>query len=156
MQATSIFSLNETGSKKNQEDYIWPPPDFPQGSSNVFLVCDGVGGSENGEIASKIIAGSVGELLREHSTAITAQKALEIITIAKGKLLEYARNNSLGTDMATTICMLVLSPGKAFIGWCGDSRVYHIRKGRILFRTEDHSLVNNLIKLRTINYFQTS
>ena len=48
--------------------------------------------------------------------------------------------------MATTLTYLHLSPEGAIIAWAGDSRVYHIRDGKILFKTEDHSLVNQLVQ----------
>jgi protein phosphatase len=42
--------------------------------------------------------------------------------------------------------MLALVKRRAFICWCGDSRVYHVQKGEINFQTQDHSLVNTLLK----------
>jgi protein phosphatase len=51
--------------------------------------------------------------------------------------------------MASTLTFLYLSenPTQALIGWIGDSRVYHIRNGKILFKTKDHSEVQRLIDL---------
>jgi protein phosphatase len=60
--------------------------------------------------------------------------------------MEYAENRELSTDMATTFSLLALFEEKAFIAWCGDSRVYHIRDGEILYKTADHSLVGTLVK----------
>jgi PPM family protein phosphatase len=146
MNSAGIFFLTETGNKKNQEDYIWPVAGEATADSRVFLVCDGVGGSANGEIASKIIAESAGKQLSFFTENISPANALEILQQAKRELVTYARANGLNNDMATTIVLLVMMRGKAFIGWCGDSRVYHVRKGKIVFKTEDHSLVNNLVK----------
>ncbi|MEO8771058.1 MAG: protein phosphatase 2C domain-containing protein [Ferruginibacter sp.] len=147
MDLAQIYFLFEIGGKTNQEDFIWPPAGSGSLHDNVFIVCDGVGGSENGEIASRIISESVGQAIlnmqkREMSGAIVNR----LLSEAKQVLVHYAQENELSTDMATTFTVLVLSEGKAFVAWCGDSRVYHIRNGEILYRTTDHSLVNSLVK----------
>ena len=48
MKLSNIYYLHEIGGKKNQEDYIWPPPGAATGSDRIFIVSDGVGGAENG------------------------------------------------------------------------------------------------------------
>ena len=113
----------------------------------IFIVCDGVGGSENGEIASKIISESMGNALKRiPPEKITADKVNEELEASKQKLVRYADSHRLNPDMATTICILVLTGKKAFISWSGDSRVYHLRNGEVLYKTSDHSLVNTLVK----------
>jgi serine/threonine protein phosphatase PrpC len=147
MNLSNIYYLSEIGGKKNQEDYIWPPPGKANLEDRIFIVCDGVGGSENGEIASKIIAESVGKgLSRNPLGNISADLINTELAYAKQKLVDHARVHGLSTDMATTFCLLVLAEQKAFISWSGDSRVYHFRNGEVLYKTSDHSLVNTLIK----------
>ena len=147
MDLSNIYYLCEIGGKKNQEDYIWPPPGKANLEDRIFIVCDGVGGSENGEIASKIIAESVGKGLSRIPLAnISADLIDTELADAKQKLVDHARANGLSTDMATTICLLVLAEQKAFISWSGDSRAYHFRNGEVLYKTSDHSLVNTLVK----------
>ena len=147
MNLANIYYLHEIGAKKKQEDYIWPAPGTASLDDRIFIVCDGVGGSQNGEIASRIISESVGTtLLKTTPSKINITLVNQLLNEAKGKLLNYARAQGLSSDMATTFSLLVFINGKAFISWCGDSRVYHIRKGEILFKTEDHSLVNTLVK----------
>jgi protein phosphatase len=70
----------------------------------------------------------------------------ELLIEARTKLMEFAARNRLNEEMATTFSLLLMYPEKAFIAWCGDTRVYHLRAGKILFKTEDHSLVNALKK----------
>lgn len=147
MDLTHIYFLSEVGGKTNQEDFIWPEAGKASLHDKVFIVCDGVGGSENGEIASRIISETVGKSImklekREMSGAIVNSLLAE----ARQVLVEYAHQHGLNTDMATTLTLLVLSDRKVFISWCGDSRIYHIRKGHIQYKTSDHSLVNSLVK----------
>jgi len=147
MEVTNIYYLHEIGSKKNQEDYIWPVPGTATPEDRIFLVCDGVGGSEKGEVASRIVAESVGNaLLKLPVTSIDLALVNQLLNYAQLKLLEYAKTEGLSSDMATTFCLMVFADKKVFISWCGDSRVYHLRKGEILFKTDDHSLVQTLVK----------
>jgi len=64
MQVTQIDFLHETGAKKNQEDFLWPLPGTASEQDRLFIVCDGVGGAENGEVASKIITECVADALQ--------------------------------------------------------------------------------------------
>ena len=147
MIVTNIYYLHEIGGKKSQEDYIWPLPGNANTNDRIFIVCDGVGGSENGEIASMLVAEFVGSKLSktQHSN-ISAAYLEKILNGAKQNLIQYAATHGLNNDMATTFCLLVLMNDNALIAWCGDSRVYHIRHGEILYKTSDHSLVNTLLK----------
>jgi serine/threonine protein phosphatase PrpC len=146
MNLSNIYYLSEIGGKKNQEDYIWPLPGTATLQDRIFIVCDGVGGSESGEIASKIIAESVGNALTRIPVAnISAAQINKELAAAKQKLVDYARVHRLSSEMATTFCMLVLSEQKSFISWSGDSRVYHFRNGEVIYKTSDHSLVNMLV-----------
>jgi protein phosphatase len=69
-----------------------------------------------------------------------------LLEAARRKLVEFALLRGFNTDMATTLALLYLGRDRAFIAWCGDSRVYHFRGHDILFRTDDHSLVHSLIR----------
>lgn len=144
LSLTSLYHLHEPGRKRNQEDYTWPAPGTS--SSPAFIVCDGVGGSDNGEVASRVIAQSVGNALLRADQPVSREYVFGLLNTAKDELVAHARSNALNTDMATTFALLAVQDEKAFIAWCGDSRVYHIRNGRILFCTEDHSLVSALVK----------
>jgi protein phosphatase len=147
MRLTNIYYLNEIGSKKNQEDYIWPQPGKATLQDKIFIVCDGVGGSENGELASMIVAESLANSLE---TALHSELLIgtvdEIVSEAKDNLVDYVISQGLNTDMATTFSFLAFLPNKAFAAWCGDSRIYQIRDGKTIYKTLDHSLVNTLVK----------
>jgi len=147
MRVTQIDYLHETGSKKNQEDFLWPLPGTASGKDRVFIVCDGVGGSEGGEVASRYIAEWVGQALQQASPARVGLPLINtMLEEARSRLMEHATLKGLGRDMATTFTLVYLSGGRAFIAWCGDSRVYHLRRNEILYRTTDHSLVHSLVR----------
>jgi PPM family protein phosphatase len=147
MEVTEIFYIHEIGSKKNQEDYLWPLPRLATPDDRIFIVCDGVGGAGHGEVASKIVAETVGAALQKASPdAIGLPMINGLLESARDKLLDYAVANIQAGEMATTFTLLYLAGERAFISWLGDSRVYHLRHNSVMYRTEDHSLVFSLIK----------
>jgi protein phosphatase len=147
MQIMQIDHLYEIGARKNMEDYLWPIPGAGSGEDRIFIVCDGVGGSDNGEVASRFVAEWVGRSLSTMpATSIGLPLVNELLEGARARLVELASLNGYATDMATTLALLALVGDRAFIAWCGDSRVYHLRGERILFRTDDHSFVHSLIR----------
>jgi protein phosphatase len=147
MQIEKIDYLYEIGARKNMEDYLWPVPGAASGQDRIFIVCDGVGGSDNGEVASRVVAEWVGRsLLKMPASSIGLPLINELLEGARARLVEFALLRGYATDMATTLALLALAGDRAFIAWCGDSRVYHLRGEEILFRTNDHSFVHSLIR----------
>ena len=65
---------------------------------------------------------------------------------------DYLETHPEATGMASTLTLLLISDegDKALIGWVGDSRVYHIRDGEILFQTKDHSVVQGMVDMGEI------
>jgi serine/threonine protein phosphatase PrpC len=74
----------------------------------------------------------------------------ELLIEARDRLITYAREYKLDTELATTFSMLILYDQKVLMSWYGDSRIYHFRGGEILFRTEDNSIVTEPIQNTTI------
>ena len=60
------LSFSEIGRKDNQEDYLWPQPEAVTKANRVFLMCDGVGGQDSGEVASQTAATALGEYITAH------------------------------------------------------------------------------------------
>lgn len=148
-------SFSEIGRKDNQEDFLWPNPATVTTENRVFVMCDGVGGQDSGEVASETAATALGTYLTEH------QSEDGIVTKADfEKALSYAYDEMDKVDtgavkkMGTTMTCLVLHRGGALVAHIGDSRIYHVRpslaskEGRtgIIYQSADHSLVNDLLK----------
>jgi len=143
--------LNELGSRSNNEDSIFP--DSPSIEDRLFLVCDGVGGQDKGEVASKLICNYFPEYFSENQNDIYDKEYLESgLQFIEKQLKNHIKSHSECSGMASTLTLLYLSKkdNKALIGWVGDSRVYHIRDGEILFQTKDHSEVQSLIDMGEI------
>ena len=141
MIAESIYYLFEVGIKDKQEDYIWPVAGKATVNDNVFIVCDGGGRFYNGGIASKLISRFMAtKVSRLGEQKMSGELINKLLVEARDRLITYARENRLDTDLAATFSMIILYNQKVLMSWYGDSRIYHLRGGEILFKTEDNSV----------------
>lgn len=149
------LSFSEIGRKDNQEDFLWPLPNAVTVDDRVFLMCDGMGGHDNGELASKTAATALGKYLTSHPSPdgiVTKAMFEQALAYAYDELDKV--DNGAVKKMGTTMTCLVLHRGGALVAHIGDSRVYHIRpsladeQGRsgIIYQSADHSLVNDLLR----------
>lgn len=117
----------------------------------LFVVADGIGGNEGGEIASGML---VSGLARRAAELLPAMLAAEepfnggawltaAIQACNEEIYEWARE--AGYDMGTTVVAVLLQGEQATVAHVGDSRVYLINAGRIEQLTVDHSLVESLV-----------
>lgn len=122
----------------------------------LYIVADGMGGHNAGEVASSMAVGEVAFYLKENIEALKlGDKEIRdlirnAISYANEKIYKTSiiKSNCLG--MGTTLSMVLLKDNRIYIGHVGDSRIYLIRNNAILRLTEDHSLVAELIKSGTI------
>jgi protein phosphatase len=107
----------------------------------LFAVADGMGGHRGGEVASRTAI----EALR---AAIAAGRGVQdAITTANDAVIERARGDSGLTGMGTTMTALVVKGGRQLlIGHVGDSRAYMLHEGVLRRITDDHSLVEELVR----------
>jgi len=152
MKIYSPVWLSELGNRSNNEDAIFP--DSATIEDELFLVCDGVGGQEKGEVASRLICQYFAKYFEKNEVNIYEQEFLESgLQFVESHLHDYTKLNRETSKMASTLTLLYLSreQNKALIGWVGDSRIYHIRNGKILFQTKDHSEVQSLVDMGEIS-----
>lgn len=156
-----VYSIWEYGQRKDpegnphQEDCTFPLPEDLKDSDRTFILCDGMGGHDAGEIASATVCESMGNSIlkdgHDEEGIFTDDDLRNAIAAAFSALDK--KDSGAEKKMGTTMTFLKLHNNGATIAHMGDSRVYQIRPGetgndtRILFETEDHSLVNDLIKI---------
>ena len=114
----------------------------------LFVVADGVGGAQAGEVASQTAIEVLGEAFRHHLPDVDNEDLMEIaIQRANHSIHGMAGDNSKMARMATTIVALHLDGNIATIGHVGDSRLYRLSPGGKLFReTRDHSVVEEEVR----------
>lgn len=144
-------AISEKGCRLNNEDSIYPSPEAVNTNQKLFLVCDGVGGAEKGEIASSLACEYFqtyfSTFLEGNPTPAFINKALQY---TEARFDGYINEHPEATGMATTLTMLYIGTNGITLAHIGDSRIYQFRGGEIIFKTKDHSLVNSLIDLGKI------
>lgn len=147
--------FSEIGRKDNQEDFLWPAWESATRDNRVFLMCDGVGGQDSGEVASETAATALGTYLTRYKPEdVIVTKAMFEKALAYGYDELDKVDTGAARKMGTTMTCLVLHQGGALVAHIGDSRIYHIRpsladeSGRsgIIYQSADHSLVNDLLR----------
>ena len=149
------YALHEIGRRQNQEDSIFPDKGQANSNSPFFLVCDGMGGHENGEIASQTVCESFGNYLNNFPPDDFNEAAFEqALALSYDALDKKDKTPEHKSKMGTTLAFLHLNQKEAFMAHIGDSRIYHLRPANgsvgIVYKSEDHSLVNELHKAEVI------
>ncbi|MEJ7736648.1 MAG: protein phosphatase 2C domain-containing protein [Chitinophagaceae bacterium] len=145
--ATEISCLNELGNRANNEDCISPKKGAATLNETLFIVCDGVGGEKKGEVASEIVCASIREYFKNETPVGGEEKESiqKAIQYANEKLAVYVSTDSMAKRMSTTLALVLLGERSVIAAWCGDTRIHHIRNGKVVWKSKDHSLVSELI-----------
>lgn len=163
-----IAAQTDTGRRKEKnEDFYGVFRDdtpglrlFDEGA--LVCVADGLGGHTGGDIASKLAVSIVKDMLNQEPPPLATANGegvderdegpLPIMRAAFEKANDsiYQTNRDLVKDkrpMGTTVLAAIIQPRKIYICNVGDSRCYHIRDSQIIAHTEDHSWVDEQVKL---------
>ncbi|MCQ2256746.1 MAG: protein phosphatase 2C domain-containing protein [Bacteroidaceae bacterium] len=151
------YSIQELGQRQNQEDSIFPNYEKSTAEDRIFILCDGMGGHEKGEVASATVCEVMSQtILSRWNTNEPLSDDLLLQAIEEAYDALDTKDNGEAKKMGTTMTFLCFHSEGATVAHIGDSRVYQLRptKGdepaRVVFRTRDHSLVNDLIKIGEI------
>jgi protein phosphatase len=136
-----VFSYSHTGKRSNNEDYI-------KFADLAYALCDGVGGIDNGEIASKIVCESfISKAALLKPNEITSSLIRNIIVEVQTELNQKAKEQPVLNGIGTTFCAAVFTDKGLICAHIGDSRIYVIDMVEEKFwRTTDHSVSSELIK----------
>lgn len=140
------YSFHQQGQRDYQEDSRFPDTDKPYASQRFFVVCDGVGGCEKGEVASQTVCDAIGKAMAnvDLSQAFNNADFSKVLDEAYDAL--DRKTNKQNQEMATTLTFACFHDGGCTLAHIGDSRIYQLRKGQgIIYRSEDHSLVNSMV-----------
>lgn len=132
--------------RKNNEDACFVIP-----SHNVYIVADGVGGNNSGEVASRTAVSEIARMVNE--TGVDKFKTPEdifgffadVIESANDQIYKISVETAENRGMATTIVAAYIRGGTAYIANIGDSRAYLFRNNQLGQITKDHTYVNELV-----------
>lgn len=151
------YNLQELGQRTNQEDSLFPALGKSTSDDRLFVLCDGMGGHEKGEVASATVCETLSRVILSawHPGEVLSDELfLQALSAAYDAL--DAKDNGEERKMGTTLTFLCLHSSGATVAHIGDSRIYQLRPAsknspaRMVFRTQDHSLVNDLVKIGEI------
>lgn len=148
------LAIHELGKRDNQEDFIYPVLRKANADDSLFIVCDGMGGHEHGEVASSTFANA---LARFFEGRVSPDVVLADQTLIDGIEFAYSQLDAVDDGnlkkMGTTLTLLYFHRGGVTAAHIGDSRIYHIRPGKgLLYVSRDHSLVFDLFQSGEITY----
>lgn len=143
------LAFSEIGRKDNQEDRVCPEIDALTDQQRCLVLCDGMGGHERGEVAAEIVSknlwANLDKLVRENGDIDE-----RLFNVALSKTFDALDEMTFETEKrpGTTMTSIVFNDnGTVTAAHIGDSRIYQVRPGEgIVYRSFDHSLVNELIK----------
>lgn len=122
----------------------------------LAILCDGVGGDYGGDMASKIAIKSATHFFSSNDSEDYLQRIKSSLDESNNFVIGHSAGSESLKSMATTIEMLFLKDNLAFWGHIGDSRIYHLRSGKIKQVTKDHSLVQKLLDEGFITHKQAA
>jgi len=145
------FKSSKGIKRSNNEDACFVMP-----REKVYIVADGVGGNNAGELASRTAVTFVADYIKDNPFSdISGDDALgnhmrTCVEEANRRVFALAQKHEENKGMATTLVICHIRDGKAYIVNVGDSRAYVFRGGELFQITEDHTYVNSLIKMGVI------
>lgn len=115
----------------------------------ILSVCDGMGGTNGGRVASEIAVDTIISLSVSHAQSgqsFNPDILCQIIQKANEMVYNKAVDEPPLRGMGTTATLIVINPEAAYVTHVGDSRIYQLRKGRKVFRSWDHSKVFEMVE----------
>lgn len=148
-----IGYMTDIGRRRpSNEDAVKVLPEF-----NFYMLADGVGGNKSGEIASKSALDALEKFVR-HNPPEWLSGREEIFRYFKSAvnyvnqvIIKLSDVKPQYSGMATTLSFAYINNGSLYIANIGDSRVYIVRGNEIKQITEDHTYVNDLVKMGAIS-----
>jgi serine/threonine protein phosphatase PrpC len=133
------ISYTHVGNRKNNMDAIYT-------SDILYIVCDGVGSTNYGEVAAQTACKVIGDYFSNQVKSIGTEDFNIAFIKASKSISNLEVQNPEMKGMATTIVLCFIDQINIHIAWIGDSRAYLSNDEKLVFVSEDHSLVNELKK----------
>lgn len=141
------FAVTDIGQKRQMnQDYIYCTENSVGSFPNLFIVADGMGGHKAGDYASRTCVDCVVESIRESQRKTPISILEEAINYANRQVLLDSKANSEYEGMGTTLVAAVIIDEVLYVANIGDSRLYVINDEGIRQVTQDHSLVEEMIR----------
>jgi protein phosphatase len=143
--AASDVGRRRSGNEDSYASWAAEADGGAHAGDHLLVVCDGMGGSNAGEVASRMAADTVVREFKAAPPDDTATALSHAIQVANQEIWEHSRSQQDLNGMGTTCTALALRGDQALVAHVGDSRAYLVRAHRARQITSDHSLVAQLV-----------
>jgi protein phosphatase len=138
LRVAEQYAASDTGRQRRANE------DSLLARSPLFVVADGMGGAQAGEVASKIAVEAFEQGLGD--TVEPEADLAEHAGVANARIHELSHSSAEHAGMGTTLTAVYVASEEIAIAHVGDSRAYRLREGQLLRLTDDHSLVDELMR----------
>jgi serine/threonine protein phosphatase PrpC len=145
---TKFECISDIGKKRTINEDYYGYCQIKQG--DIFIVCDGMGGHNAGEIASKLATETIIEFVKS-STETDIRKSLVNAIQHTNNEVFLASQKEENKGMGTTLVCVFIQDNLCYYAHVGDSRIYSLVNNKLSPLTEDHSYVNQLLNAGIIN-----
>lgn len=140
------YAVTDIGKKRAvNQDYVYNTDEKIGKFDNLYIVADGMGGHNAGDMASRICVENVCKSVAECEMITPVSILEEAIRLAHRNVIEVAATSAEYDGMGTTIVAATVTDGVLYVANIGDSRLYLLRDSLEQI-TEDHSLVEEMVK----------
>jgi len=154
MSALTMAGITDPGMVRNHNEdcYLIVP------QKGLAILADGMGGHLAGEVASSLAVNVISRYLTDNlpharktrkdadGFSAEARTVLKAVELANGTIYETSRSRPEFSGMGTTVVVAVFRANKLCVAHVGDSRLYRMRHGALTCLTEDHSMVQELLR----------
>lgn len=151
------FGKTDTGKLRHiNQDFIYINNYHIGSLQNLYIVADGIGGHNAGEVASQKVIEFFVQYIKESKNDVEVLDTLvEAVNYANNEIFKLGQEVEEYNNMGTTVLAVTIKEDKIFIAHVGDSRLYGIRNGKIARMTTDHTYSIDLFKAGEITLEET-
>ena len=147
IQSAFPFAFTHIGQRSTNQDAVYPAVGTATDKTRLFLVCDGMGGADKGEVASNLLGTAIKDYALAMNEPIFDQVHLNAaLDRAYDAYEAYFEQHPLVNRMGSTLALLQIHQNGVTAAHLGDSRIYQLRAGKIIFQTRDHRQVNDMVE----------
>ena len=145
-------SLSDPGIRRAMNQDMVYSSELPVGNlPDLFMVADGMGGHKAGDYASRCAVDTIVRSVMEDAQTDQEEIFRKAISVANEEILEKSTEDPNFEGMGTTLVACTIKENLMKVANVGDSRLYLLRNHKITQITEDHSLVQEMVRLGKID-----
>ena len=137
-----FIAFSEKGIRRSNQD-ICRIIEMPEHNRSLFVLCDGMGGHDMGDVAAETVCNALCEYWIKHAMETDSEVKVRKACAVAWKELYERSVRVRQVEMGTTLVMASVEGDRVTVANCGDSRCYLFREGQLVYQTVDHAEQRN-------------